>query len=86
MVNRRLVELARASRELARDNLGVERTKFAQGLSSAADLAAAERELAAAEESENDALVDVLNALDGLDKATGRTLERWGIAVETLEP
>ena len=86
VVNRRLVELARASRELARDNLGVERTKFAQGLSSAADLAAAERELAAAEESENDALVDVLNALDGLDKATGRTLERWGIAVETLEP
>ncbi len=85
-MNRRLTELAQAARELAANNLEIEEFKFAQGLSSATDLAQAEQELARAEESEKDAVVATLNALDRLDTTTGRTLERWGIAVEELEP
>ncbi len=85
-VNRRLADLARASRELAARNLEIEQIRFAQGLSSATDLTSAERELASATESEKEALVNRLNARDALDRVTGRTLERWGIAVDALEP
>ncbi len=85
-VNLRIIELARDSRDLAKENLSVEQGKYEQGLSSAADLTTVERELASAEEAVVVAIVDYLNALTSLDTVTGLTLERWGITVEAVEP
>ena len=81
-VSLRITKLARDARELAETNLDAEREKFGQGLSSASDLSASERELASAEQSEGEAIVAYLNALARLDTVTGKTLERWGIVIE----
>ena len=85
-VNRRLETLARTARELAARNLEIAEFRFAQGLTAAVDLTRATQELARAAEAEQEARLATRTARDALDRAAGRTLERWGIAVEALDP
>lgn len=83
-VGRRLTELARGVRELAEENLEIERMKFGQGLSSTFEVAASEDDLVRAEQAEVDALIDWLDALTTLDRVAGRTLATWGIDLEAV--
>ena len=80
----RSIQLAQRARELAADNLQIERNKFTLGLSSASDVTASEDSLEDAEEAERNAEVEYFQALLALDKTTGRTLERWGIVLEDV--
>ncbi len=82
-VGLRLTELARGARALAQENLEIEKSKFGQGLSSSFEVSASEDELFRAEQAEVDALVTWLDATTGLDRISGRTLDRWGIRLET---
>ena len=83
-VGRRLTELARGARELAGENLEIERMKFGQGLSSTFEVAASEDDLVRAEQAEVDAIIDWLDALTTLDRVAGRTLATWGIDLEAV--
>lgn len=83
-VGLRLTELARGARELAEENLEIERMKFGQGLSSTFEVAASEGDLVRAEQAEVDAVIDWLDALTRLDRVSGRTLARWGIDAEAV--
>ena len=83
-VGLRLTELARAARELAQQNLDIEREKFSNGLSTSFEVSASEDDLVRAEQSEVDAIIAYLDVLIRLDFIAGRTLETWGIPVETL--
>ena len=78
-VGLRVTELARGARELAEENLEIERMKFGQGLSSTFEVTASEDDLVQAEQAEVDAIIDWLDALTRLDRVSGRTLETWGI-------
>ncbi len=80
----RSIQLAQRARELAADNLQIERNKFTLGLSSASDVTASEDSLEDAEEAEREAEINYFTALLELDKTTGRTLERWGIVLEDV--
>jgi len=83
-VGLRLTELARAARELAQENLAIEREKFGNGLSSSFEVSASEDELVRAEQAEVDALLAYLDALTQLDYISGRTLDSWGIQAEVI--
>ena len=81
----RLVELARKARELADQQVEVERRKLAQGLTSTFQLSAVEDDLVGAQTSELDAGISFLNALTALDRTLGTTLETWGIDAAQFE-
>lgn len=83
-VGLRLTDLARGARELAEENLEIERMKFGQGLSSTFEVAASEDDLVRAEQAEVDAIIDWLDALTTLDRVAGRTLATWGIDLEAV--
>ncbi len=83
-VNLRLTELARGARDLAEENLEIERMKFGQGLSSTFEVTASEDALVQAEQAEIDAIINWLNARTQLDRTSGRTLETWGIDAEAM--
>ncbi|MDE0158110.1 MAG: TolC family protein [Gammaproteobacteria bacterium] len=83
-VGLRLTELARETRELAQQNLGIERDKFGNGLSSSFDVAASEDELLRAEQDEVNAIIGYLDVLTRLDYISGETLDSWGIQLEPL--
>ncbi len=82
-VGLRLTELAREARELAEQNLAIEREKFGNGLSSSFEVSASEDELVQAEQAEVDSIIAYLDVLTRLDFITGRTLDSWGIQLET---
>lgn len=81
-VGLRLTELARGARELAAENLVIEKKKFGQGLASSFEVAAAEDALVGAEQSEVDTIIGYLEARTRLDQTSARTLELWGIRIE----
>ncbi len=81
-VGLRLIELARDARELAAENLVIEKKKFGQGLASSFEVSAAENALVDAEQSEVDTIINYLEARTRLDQSSGRTLDLWGIRVE----
>jgi len=83
-VNLRLTELARGARELAEENLEIERMKFDQGLSSTFQVTSSEDSLVQAEQAEVSAITGWLNALTNLDRVSGRTLATWGIDAEAM--
>ncbi len=83
-VGLRLTGLARSARALAESNLGIERRKFGEGLSSSFEVAVSEDELLRAEQAEVDAIVAYLDALTRLDRVSGRTLERWNVRLEAV--
>ena len=83
-VGHRLTELARDARLLAEENLDIEREKFGYGLSSSFEVSSSEDELVRAEVAEVDAILSYLDVLTRLDYISGRTLDSWGIKVETL--
>ena len=83
-VGYRVMELAGAARQLAEENLDIEQNKFSQGLSSTFEVAASEEALVTAQNSETDAIIAYLNALETLDQEMGQTLENWGIEVEEV--
>ena len=85
-VGLRLTELARGARQLAEENLEIERMKFGQGLSSTFEVTTSEDDLVRAEQAEVDAIIDWLDALTRLDQVSGRTLETWGIDTEAVAP
>lgn len=76
------IELATNARELAEENLAIERNKFDQGLSSAFQVSSLGDELVSAEQAEVNAVISYLNALTALDQATGLTLEQRGIQLD----
>ncbi len=82
----RQIELAINARELAAENLEIERSKFDQGLSSAFQVSSLGDDLVAAERAEINAVISYLNALTELDQATGRTLEQRGIQLDATSP
>lgn len=82
---RRQVELARTARELVEEKTRIEKEKLRLGLSSNFRLVAFEDDLVAAENRELDALVGWLDALTGLDRTLGTTLERWSIAIGQID-
>ena len=84
-VGLRRIELARRSLDLAQQQLEVERSKLAQGLSSAYQLTVVEEDLVRAQNVELDAIVSHLDAVTSLDRALGTTLQTWGIDVEEVE-
>ena len=84
-VGLRRIELARRARELAEEQLEVERSKLTQGLTSAYQLTAVEDGLIRAQNGELDAIVSYFNALISLDRTLGTTLQSWGIEVEAVE-
>ena len=79
------IELARRARELAEQQLEVERSKLAQGLTSAYQLTSVENDVVQAQNGELDAVVSYLDALMSLDRTLGTTLQTWGIEVEAVE-
>ena len=81
----RRIELARKSRELAEQQLDVERSKLAQGLTSAWQLTRVEDDLVRAQDRELDAMVSYLGVLTSLDRTLGTTLHSRGIEVEEVE-
>ena len=81
-VGLRLTELARGARELAAENLVIEKKKFGQGLASSFEVAAAEDALVSAEQSEVDTIISYLEARTRLDQISGQTLDLWGIRIE----
>ena len=83
-VSSRRMDLASSARQLAEQNLEIEQNKFSQGLSSTFEVAASEDDLVNAQNSETDAIISYLNALETLDKEMGQTLETWGIEVEEV--
>lgn len=83
-VGLRLTELARETRELAQQNLGIEHDKFGNGLSSSLDVAASEDDLLRAEQDEVNAIIGYLDVLTRLDYISGETLDSWGIELEPL--
>ncbi|MYJ07683.1 MAG: TolC family protein [Rhodothermaceae bacterium] len=84
-VGLRLIGLARDASALARENLAIERNKFGQGLSSTFEVAVSEDELVRAEQAELDARLAWLDARTRLDRVSGRTLARWGVALKAVE-
>ncbi len=83
-VGHRLTELARRARELAAENLVVEKKKFSQGLASSFEVSAAEADLVQTEQSEVATIINYLDALTRLDKISGRMLDLWGIRIEEV--
>ncbi|MYB89046.1 MAG: TolC family protein [Proteobacteria bacterium] len=83
-VGLRLTELARRARELAAENLAVERKKFSQGLASSFEVAAAEDDLVQTEQSEVTTIIGYLDALTRLDQVSGRMLDLWNIRIEEV--
>ena len=83
-VTLRRIELAGKSRALAERKLEIERLKLRQGLSSSFLVSRSEDDLVNAQRQELDAVVGYRNALDALDRALGKTLDRWGIGVEQV--
>ncbi|MCY4304918.1 MAG: TolC family protein [Aestuariivita sp.] len=81
-----VIELAKNARELAEENLDIERQKFDQGLSSAFEVSAIGDELVQAERAEIDAISAYLDAVIQLDRATGQILERRGIQLDFVVP
>lgn len=81
-----VLELAEGARELAEQNLTVERNKFGQGLSTSFEVTTLGDELVQAEQATIDAMSSYIGALTRLDQATGETLERRGIKLEYLSP
>ncbi|MXW47104.1 MAG: TolC family protein [Gammaproteobacteria bacterium] len=77
-----LTQLALKARELAEENLEIEKKKFAQGLSSSFEVAASEDELVRAEQDQVETTLSWLDALTRFDRVSGHTLERWGIGLE----
>ncbi|MDE0303084.1 MAG: TolC family protein [Gammaproteobacteria bacterium] len=82
----RLTELARSARELAEESLMIEEQKFSQGLSSSFEVAESGDVLIRAEQAEVEAIIAYLDGLTRLDQISGKTLERWGIRLETETP
>lgn len=80
----RRIQLARQARELAERKVDIERLKLREGLSSAFQLGRFEDDLVAAQNRELDAVVGYSNALTGLDRTLGTTLDRWGIGIERV--
>ncbi len=83
-VGLRLIGLARDASALARENLAIERNKFGQGLSSTFEVAVSEDELVRAEQAELDARLAWLDARTRLDRVSGQTLARWGVALKAV--
>ena len=81
----RRVELARRARELARQNVDVEREKLARGLTSTVQMGTVEDALVRAQTGELDSVIAYFNALASLDQRMGTTLQTWGIDLETLD-
>lgn len=82
----RLIELARDARELASENLVIEKKKFGQGLASSFEVSSAEDALVDAEQAEVDTIISYLEARTRLDQSSGRTLDFWGIRIEEESP
>ena len=82
---RRQVGLARTARELVEEKTGIEKEKLRLGLSSNFRLVAFEDDLVAAENRELDSLIAWLDALTALDRTLGTTLERWNVAISTVD-
>ena len=80
----RQIELAGRARELTERKLEVERRKLQLGLSSAFQVGRFEDDLVSAQNRELDAVVGYRNALTGLDRTLGTTLDRWGVGVERV--
>ena len=80
----RRIDLARQSRELAKEKLEIERIKLQQGLSSTFQLSQFEEDLVRAQNAELDAAVSYENARTSLDETLGTTLETWAIRVEQV--
>ena len=80
----RQIDLAGRARELTERKLEVERRKLRLGLSSAFQVGRFEDDLVSAQNRELDAVVGYRNALTGLDRTLGTTLDRWGVGVERL--
>ncbi len=83
-VSLRVAELARGARELAEENLEIERMKFGQGLSSTFEVTASEDALVQAEQAEVGAIIGWLDARTSLDRTSGQTLATWGIDAEAM--
>ena len=79
------VLLARESRALAEENVEIEGTNLASGLSSNFEVIAAEDALLAASNQETDAVIGYLDALTELDETLGTTLRTWGIDVAHVD-
>ena len=80
----RQIDLAGRARELTERKLEVERRKLRLGLSSAFQVGRFEDDLVSAQNRELDAVVGYRNALTGLDRTLGTTLDRWGVGVERV--
>ena len=80
----RQIDFARRSKHLTERKLDVERRKLRQGLSSAFQLGRFEDDLVTAQRRELDAVVGYRNALTGLDRTLGVTLDRWGLSIERV--
>jgi len=84
-IARRGVVLAETAREFAGQKAEVERGKLSLGLTTNFQLVAFENDLVRAENAELDARVNLLNAVIGLERTLGTTLDRWQIDVERVE-
>lgn len=78
----RRVELARRAREFAQRKLEVERIKLNAGLTTNFRLVRLEDDLVRSQNTEVDATIAYLNALTGLDRTLGTTLDTWRIEID----
>ena len=78
----RQIELARRTRELSERKLEVEKEKLNLGLTSNFRVVAFEDDLVRAQDNEVQTAIAYLNALTGLDRTLGTTLETWQIDIE----
>lgn len=81
-MNRARIEAAEKARELATRRLDAEQRKFQLGASTIRFVLEEQRNLAVAQTSEIQALVNYTKAVIGFDRAIGRTLRRHNIEVE----
>lgn len=81
-MNRARIEAAEKARELASRRLDAEQRKFQLGASTIRFVLEEQRNLAVAQTSEIQALVNYTKAVVGFDKAIGRTLRRHNVEVE----
>ena len=78
----RQIELARRTRELSERKLEIEKEKLNLGLTSNFRVVAFEDDLVRAQDNEVQTAIAYLNALTGLDRTLGTTLETWQIDIE----
>ena len=80
----RQIEQSRSGVALSRQRLELQERKMALGLASAVELEQAEDDLIEAQEREIESRIAYQDAVTSLDATLGTTLERWGIAIESV--